>query len=26
MYEIRCKYTVEPDRPQMAIWSMRISC
>ena len=25
-YEIRWKNTVEPDRPQMTIWRMCISC
>jgi len=25
VYEIMCKNTVEPDRPQMAVWHMRIS-
>ena len=26
VYEIMWKNTVEPDRPQMAIWRMRIAC
>jgi len=25
-YEIRWKNFVQPDRPQMTIWSMRIAC
>jgi len=25
-YEIMLKNTVEPDRPKMTIWRMRISC
>ena len=25
-YEIMWKNTVEPDRPQMTIWRMRIAC
>jgi len=26
VYEIMCKNTVEPGRPQMTIWRMRIAC
>ena len=26
VYEIMWKSTVDPDRPQMAIWRMRIAC
>jgi len=26
IYEIMWKYTVEPDRPRMTIWVMRIEC
>ena len=26
VYEIMCKNTVPPDRPQMAVWRMRIAC
>jgi len=26
VYEIMWKDTVEPDRPQMTIWRMRIAC
>jgi len=26
VYEITWKNTVEPDRPQMTIWRMRIAC
>jgi hypothetical protein len=26
IYEIMWKYIVEPDRPQMTIWRMRIAC
>jgi hypothetical protein len=25
-YEIMCKNIVEPDRPQMTVWRMRIAC
>ena len=26
VYKIICKNSVEPDRPQMTIWHMRIAC
>jgi len=26
VYEIMWKYTVKPDRPQMTVWRMRVSC
>jgi hypothetical protein len=26
VYEMMCKGTVEPGRPQMTMWSMRIAC
>jgi hypothetical protein len=26
VYEITCKNTVQPDRPQTTIWRMRIAC
>jgi hypothetical protein len=26
VYEIMCKNMIDPDRPQMTIWRMRITC
>jgi len=26
VYKIMWKYTVEPDRPQMTVWRMRVAC
>jgi len=26
VYEIKCKNTVEPGKPQMTVWRMRIIC
>jgi len=26
VYEIMCKNTVDPDRPQIRIWRLRLAC